>query len=213
MARVMFFFDGFNVYHSLREFHFDNTAGKNIRNYEKYKWLDLYQLAKMFVKKEDVIDEVYYFTAYATWLPDPMARHKIYVKALQNAGVRIVLGKFKSKDKRCKICKRKYKTNEEKQTDVNIALYLFREAVLDRYDKAFLVTADSDLVPAVELAKKTFPGKEIILLTPIGRNSIELKNTCDFRMKIKEKHLKASQFPNLIDLGNGKKLEKPTEWS
>lgn len=202
MKKVMFFFDGFNVYHSLKE----------VPQYKKYKWLDLHALSKLFVTKKEVISEVYYFTAYATWLPDSMKRHKILVKALEGAGVKVILGEFKNKDKFCRNCKTWFRTKEEKQTDVNIASYLFREAFLDRYDKAILVTVDSDLVPAIELVKKTFPGKEMVLLTPIRRNSYALQKICDYRMKIKEKHLIASQFPDIIPLQNGKELLRPPEW-
>jgi uncharacterized LabA/DUF88 family protein len=203
MARLVFFFDGFNVYHSL----------KHVPGYNKYKWLDLNTLSRFFITKKDVITKVYYFTAYATWLPDSMKRHKIYVKALEDSGVKVVLGEFKNKDKFCQLCKRWFRTKEEKQTDVNIASYLFREAFLDRYDKAILVTVDNDLVPAIGLVKKTFPGKEIILLTPIQRYSYSLQRICDFRMKIKEKHLIASQFPDVIPLGDGKELRRPSEWA
>ncbi len=209
--RTIFFFDGFNVYHSLNIY--SKINGKRKKSYNKYKWLNLYRLAQLFIRKDDILADVYYFTAYATWLPDSMKRHRVLVKALQYAGVKVVLGVFKDKDKFCPLCKRPYRTKEEKQTDVNIALYLFREAFLDRYDKAFLVTVDSDLVPAIELVKKTFPEKEIILLTPIGRNSFALKQVCDFRMKIKEKHLITSQFPDTISLSDGAKLQRPSEWN
>jgi len=210
VARCMFFFDGFNLYHSLVAESIVNK--KRVQKYKNYKWLDLYKLAQLFVKKSDIITKVYYFSAYATWLPGPMKRHKMLVRALQHSGVKVVLGEFKEKDKFCNICKRWFKTKEEKQTDVNIALYLFREALLDRYDRSFLVTVDSDMLPAVELVKKTFPGKEIYLLTPVGRGSKALKNACDFRMRIKEKHLQSSQFPRVVTLVDGAILEKPKEW-
>lgn len=203
MARYLFLYDGFNLYHSL----------KDVPAYNKYKWLDLYALSRLFVTKKDTIIDVYYFSAYATWLPEPMKRHKVFVRALQNAGVKVILGEFKDKDKFCQLCKRWFRTKEEKQTDVNIASYLFRDAFLDRYDRAVLVTVDSDLVPAIELVKKTFPGKEIYLLTPIRRNSFALRQVCDFRMKIKEKHLGNCQFPDTITLEDGKELKRPLKWN
>jgi hypothetical protein len=49
-------------------------------------------------------------------------RHKVLIKALQYAGVKVVLGEFKDKDRSCPLCKKSYRTKEEKQTDVNIAL-------------------------------------------------------------------------------------------
>ncbi len=56
MARCMFFFDGFNLYHSLIADTIVNK--KRVQKYKKYKWLDLYRLAQLFVKKSDSITEV-----------------------------------------------------------------------------------------------------------------------------------------------------------
>jgi hypothetical protein len=40
------------------------------------------------------IVSVKYFSAYATWMPGPYARHQLYA-ALKNSGVNVVLGQFK----------------------------------------------------------------------------------------------------------------------
>ena len=108
--------------------------------------------------------------------------------------------------------KKTYKTFEEKQTDVNIAIQLFKLAIQDKYDKAFIISGDSDLIPSIEAVKSTFPNKQIGVIIPIGRSAEQLKQTCDFYMKMKEKHLNASMLPDVLNLGNGKKLERPTYW-
>lgn len=46
---------------------------------------------------------------------------------------------------------------EEKQTDVNIALRLYRDAILKNSEHAVLVSSDSDLVPALAFLKQDFP--------------------------------------------------------
>lgn len=122
MDRVAFFVDGFNLYHALRE----------DPKYAKYKWLNLQALAKCFVRKNQQITKVFYFSAYATWDPAKMARHQTFVRTLQWAGVDVVLGKFKFKERFCTNCRTRYHTYEEKETDVNIAIKLFQEAILDR---------------------------------------------------------------------------------
>ena len=94
MSKVMFFIDGFNVYHSLK----DNPA------YQKYLWLDFRTLAERFKRKQDTISGIYYFSAYATWKPHSMKRHRMLVDALKSKGVNIVMGKFKEKDRYCKEC-------------------------------------------------------------------------------------------------------------
>ncbi len=62
---------------------------------------------------------------------------------------------------RCKLCRGVYTTHSEKQTDVKLASYLIKQAVNNNYDKALLITADSDLAPAIKLVNRLCPGKTI----------------------------------------------------
>lgn len=196
MDKVLFLVDGFNVYQALDE----------KQEYHKYKWMDYFALAKCFVTQNDKIVDVVLFTAYVVWNPDKKLRHRKLIQALESKGVKIVLGKFKHMDRKCRFCKRIYHTYEEKHTDVNIAIYLFQYAMNDDYDTAMIVTADSDLVPAVRAVKRNFPRKKIVLITPVGRSSRELQKLCDFRMKMKKKHLETSQFPDIVIIDTTKKI-------
>jgi len=121
----MFFIDGFNVYHSLQAYH----PQKKTLPYRKYLWLDFLALAQGFIRKQDLLCGVYYFTAYATWKPHSMKRHRVLIDALKNRGVQVVMGRFIDKDAHCKKCGASFVNKEEKQTDVNIAVYLFKEAL------------------------------------------------------------------------------------
>ena len=49
---------------------------------------------------------------------------------------------------------------------------------------------------------------------PIGRRAKELVDVCDFHMKMKEKHLRTSQFPDTFYLDEQKKvfLQRPKSW-
>jgi uncharacterized LabA/DUF88 family protein len=201
MEKVIFFIDGFNLYHAL-----DN------KRFYRYKWIDLSSLAKKFISKNDSIEEIYYFTALAIWSPDKVERHKAFIKAQEINGTKIIYGEFKRRDKECRICKQTYQTFEEKQTDVNIAIHLFKLSIQEKYDKAIIISGDSDLIPSIEAVKSTFPHKKIGVIIPIGRSAEQLKQTCDFYMKMKEKHLEASMLPDVINLGDGKKLERPQRW-
>lgn len=67
------------------------------------------------------------------------------------------MGDFKEKDRFYKNCKTYFKSYEEKQTDVNIGIYLIKEAFEDNYDTAILVTNDTDLIPAIRMLKKHIP--------------------------------------------------------
>ncbi len=105
-----------------------------------------------------------------------------------------VLGKFKEKDIHCKICGEYFKTHEEKQTDVNIALKMVSEAVLGHYDTAILVSGDTDMIPAINTIRGLALGKRIGVLFPIRRFSNELKENADFSMRIKKDDLLDSLF-------------------
>ena len=188
MARVAAFVDGFNLFHAL-----DANP-----DFHKFKWLNLSKLARSFVKQEDEIAAVFYFTAYATWAPQKVEKHKNYVRALELEGVKPVFGEFRRKDKKCPKCGKVYSTFEEKETDVNIALKLFQTAIADLYDTALIVSGDSDLIPALEAVKQTFPDKKIIVVIPIGRHAEALKQTAHAHMKLKVKHLQTCQFEDKI---------------
>ena len=189
MNRVFFFIDGFNLYHSI-----DDLA-KKFPRYNRYKWLNLRELSNSFLSKSQKLEDVYYFSALATWNNEKTHKHEIYIKALQSTNVNIVMEKFKRKSIDCKKCKSKIFKPEEKQTDVNIATYLFKHAVLGSYDIAYILTGDSDIIPAVKAVKELFPTKLINLIIPIARQADELKSVCDRHMKMKEHHLKNSRFP------------------
>jgi hypothetical protein len=68
MSRVSFFIDGFNLYHAI-------AAEERFR---PYRWLDLTKLAKCFVRPQDNLTTVFYFTALATWDADKVARHRAH---------------------------------------------------------------------------------------------------------------------------------------
>jgi uncharacterized LabA/DUF88 family protein len=201
MKKTVFFIDGFNLYHSIAN-----------PNYQKYKWLDLAALANHFTNKREKIIDIYFFTALAHWNEDKVKRHKIYIEALKSTGIKIIEGVFRKVDKKCRHCHQWYKTYEEKQTDVNIAVNLFKLAIYDRFDKAFIISGDSDLIPAIKAIKENFSQKEIVVVIPIHQKAYHLKTVCDSYIRIKEHHLEQYQFPDVITLKSGKILSRPILW-
>lgn len=202
MPRVAVFIDGFNVYHAL-------TCDPRLK---KYRWLNLEQLARCFLTSNDNLNEIFYFTALALWDANKVAKHKTYISALRTTSVQPILGAFRRKDRFCTLCRRQYPTYEEKRTDVNIAIKLFQTAIIDSWETAIIISGDSDLIPAIEAVKKSFPSKQIGIVVPIGRRAEELKIVADFHRKMKIKHLETSQFPEEIDLGSGVSIKKPSSW-
>lgn len=208
MSKVVFLVDGFNLYHALDFF----EGGPDHFRYHKYKWVRLANLAKCFVTKKEIISEILYFTTLAKWDPSKVKRHKIYIKAQENDGIQVIYGEFKRKQRKCSICQKKFWTREEKQTDVNIAIKLFQMAIEEKYDKAIIISGDTDLIPAVEAVRSSFPGKELGVVIPIGRSSEDFKKHADFHFKMKEKHLSSSRFNNTLTLRDGTQLICPISW-
>jgi uncharacterized LabA/DUF88 family protein len=205
--RAAAYIDGFNLYHAIC----DQKA-----NY--LKWLNLRKLCEAFAPFPDYdLTHVFYFSAYATWRPDPYRRHREYVKALESAQVTVLLGKFKEKDRRCFDCGKAWKDHEEKETDVNIALHLLDGAYRNLYDRALLISADSDLAPAIQLVKARFPDKTIRLLTPVGRyHSLELMNAVGGKTQVRRittKQLTRCLFPGEIRAEDGSPVAtRPPEY-
>jgi len=154
---------------------------------------------------------VFYFTAIVRWKPDNAIRHKNYIKALRWAGVDTIKGRFLEKKVRCHQCGQFYKTHEEKRTDVNIALKLLSDAIEDLYDKALILSADSDLIPAIQAVHKYAPEKKIGVMFPIGRNNYDLKQEADFRVKMPQRLLQECQFPDTIKIGKYI-IRRPDSW-
>jgi uncharacterized LabA/DUF88 family protein len=208
MIRVIAFVDGFNLYHAVKDLQQNHL-----------KWLNLRALCEQFLPSSKFnLTRVLYFSAFATWLTDAYAKHRMYVKALQSTNVEPIMGKFKEKDRRCLVCGSTWKGHEEKETDVNIALCLMANAVQNQYDRALLVTGDSDIAPAVRMTSTMFPNKEFRLLTPVGRrHSMELlqavggKKHCS---TMKPVHLQRALFPDEVLDASGKLVAKrPLEYT
>ncbi|MCW4015110.1 MAG: NYN domain-containing protein [Candidatus Bathyarchaeota archaeon] len=189
MKRVQCYIDGFNLYHAIADL-----------NINHLKWVNLWSLSEAFIQpSKEVLREVFYFTAYAKWIPQASRRHKEYVEALKSYGVAPVFGHFKNKKVTCRSCGSSWTSREEKGTDTNFVIQLVQEAHQNHFDKAIIVTADSDMVPAIHMVLNTFPNKEILVCTPPGRYDIarEIRGSVETK-KMKQKHLKNNLLPENI---------------
>ena len=156
--RAIVYIDGYNLYHAIDDLKDDSL-----------KWLDLRKLAESMLRDGEILHQVIYFTAYATHFPDAYKRHRAYVEALKEERVKVVFGKFKKKFPRCSACKARYPAHEEKETDVNIAIHLVRDTLQDSFDRAIIVSADTDMKSAVEMARGLSGTKLIDVVAPPGR--------------------------------------------
>ncbi len=202
--RVICFVDGFNLYHAI------NDLKKPY-----LKWVNLWKLSSVFIRpKSQQLLSVYYFSAYADWRPDAKVRHLSYVKALIAEGVTPIMGKFKNKDRECLKCHSKWQSHEEKETDVNIALALVNLAYQNKYDRALLITNDSDQAPAIRMVRNLFPNKNITTIVPPHyRHSNELIQASSDKAKITIDHLERCLMPEVVlDAGGNLIVIRPKEY-
>lgn len=111
---------------------------------------------------------------------------------------------------------------EEKKTDVNLALGMYRDAVKGLVDRVILVSNDSDTEPVLEGIRKDFPQIMIGVVMPRRpvqkvdqpqrRRSGSLAARADWTIEsILDEHLQAALLPNVVPTKK-KPIRKPLHW-
>lgn len=208
--KAMVYVDGFNLYFGILQ----GSPG--------LKWLDLQSFLDFLRPNEEVVS-VRYFTA----LVDPQKhqsvsrdRQKRYLQALGSCSrIQVVNGKYQMREVSCRArCRERYEVPEEKKTDVGIAVHMISDAIDELMDRIILVSGDSDLEPAVEWIRKRYPAIKVTVYIPKDRgDSKQRRNDTYSRMGVDAKPLPTAdlhrfQFPNKVDLGSGRTVERPNEW-
>jgi uncharacterized LabA/DUF88 family protein len=199
--RVIFYIDGFNFYYGLKH-----------KNWKKYYWLDLVSFCERFLKDYQELTQVNYFTAIPV-NKGKQERQDLFLSANKlNHKFSLFLGKFLVKDLKYK--GDIVKTFEEKQTDVNIAVKMLRDIVLDKCDISILVSADSDLTPPIDFIKEYKPKHKIFIYFPPTHFSFDLKQKATKAISLEhhESKFKHSMLKDEIVLPNGYVLKRPEKW-
>ena len=201
--RVIAYIDGFNLYFGLKS-----------KGWRCYYWLNLFLLCQQLVKSPQHLIQVKYFTSRITKAsPDKSKRQSTYIEALQTVpNIKIFYGKYVWSPSVCKSCGYSYEVPEEKMTDVQLAVEMVSDASQDRYDTAFLIGGDIDQVPSIEVVRREFPHKRIVVIFPPGRTSDELRGTANAYYHITEEILKRSLFPLEIKKPTSYILRCPDRW-
>ncbi len=212
IRRVQGFVDGFNLYHAIA-----NRVEANPDDVS-LKWLDVRKLCLAYAPHPAFeLSDVFYFSAYATWLPGPYRRHQRYTSAIEACGASPVMGFFKEKIRSCRNCGATWTAHEEKESDVALAVKLLSCACRDSFDMALIVTADSDIAPALREVAKLFPSNELRLRFPPGvkwsRNLASVVRGKNCRT-IKWETVRQCRLPEVIRDPDGQVLvECPTEYA
>jgi uncharacterized LabA/DUF88 family protein len=199
---MIVYIDGFNLYHGMHD-----SLGRSTL------WLDLVKLAQSFRPSQQVVG-VKYFTAPV--LGDPLAQgrqahYQAALKALYPNLFTVTQGRYQRKQVTCFSCNAQRDHYEEKETDVNIAVTLLTDAALHNMDTAIIVSADSDLVPAVKAAAKIRTTLFVAAAFPPKRVSKQMRQLMPSSMNIDERRLKKSQLPQTFSV-NGATYTRPAHW-
>jgi 6-hydroxy-3-succinoylpyridine 3-monooxygenase len=209
-SRVVIYIDGFNLYYG-------------VLRHSRVKWLDLEKLFRL-LRPHDTIQKIRYFTALSSG--GKSADQLAYLKAIETFPlVNIVHGRYKSKKIKCHVqhqaCgvakkDRFFIMQEEKRTDVNIAVTMLDDAYQQVGDHLILVSGDSDLVPAVNMVKTRFPNITISVYVPARDPTrgaaVELRSAADKNRSLPLDLLKKAQLPASIPDGPGGVITKPATW-
>jgi hypothetical protein len=202
IKKVISYIDGFNLYFGMKE-----------SNWQKYYWLNIYDMSIGLLKKDQALQQVKYFTARVKGDPKKEKRQNTYLEALTTLpDVSLYYGKYQIKPFQCFSCGTKTKNQSEKMTDVNIATEMLIDAFLNKFDLALLVSADSDLVSPVKRIVELFPSKSVVICFPPKRYSKDLEKITSKTRHISQKELSENQFPNEVQKSDGFILKRPETW-
>jgi uncharacterized LabA/DUF88 family protein len=201
--RVIVYVDGFNLYHGLHD------EGRC-----RHLWLDLVALAQSLRPRSDLV-HVHYFTTPVDQQPDALRRQQLYLSALEaHSGrqLRVTLGRYQRKEMRCRDCGATWTHREEKETDVNIAVQLVLDAAANAMDAALIISADSDLAPAVKAARLLKPKLFVAAAFPPKRFSAELKKLMPSSFHIGLSKITGAQLPPSVMTQTNLTFDRPLKW-
>jgi hypothetical protein len=208
VATVIAYIDGFNLYHGLRD-----------RYQHRYLWLDVPALVRR-LRPHDTVVAVRYFTAIIRDDPPAEARQRTYLAALiahNGPEFQIVHGRYQARSRFCRSCGATWTSYEEKETDVNIALALVADAAQAEGELALVVSADSDLCPAIRTARTLAEtrGKRlgVVAAFPPRRYSHKIKALAPRSFTLAHADIRNSLLPAVVtDAATGNAYHQPPSW-
>ena len=152
---------------------------------------------------------------------DQPARQAEYWRALKTLpNLEIILGHFRVDAKSMPLATSagpikhaKVWKSEEKGSDVNLAAHLVWDAARGAFDRAVVVSNDSDLAEAVRIATREI-GREVYVLSPPRHPGTvkALRDAATDSRVILPKMIRRAQFPPAIPDGAGGRIVKPKKW-
>jgi hypothetical protein len=203
---TIIYVDGFNLYYG---------AVKGT----PYKWLDLGRFFRLLRPHDDIIS-IRYFSALVMGPTRP--NQETYLQALATTPeVDVLLGNFKRKRVKCLVqactatCNKFFEVQEEKRTDVNIAVSMLDDAYQGKCDQMILVSGDSDLVPPIRAIRSRFTNIKCMVYVPAQHptraHAVELRTAAHASRDLPLNLLSKAQFPTTLNTCSGV-IRKPASW-
>ena len=156
--RIMIFIDGSNLFKS---------CGRLGVQFSYEKLINI-------LKTDRNIIRMYYYSGRK--VPNTSAQKK-YFKMLKKLGIEVITTPLKKREIECGNCNQKKMIDIEKGVDASLSTDLLWFAFQNAYDKAILLSGDSDFLPAVK--KVRLLGKNVELWAFKNSLAPELKSEAD----------------------------------
>lgn len=102
---------------------------------------------------------------------------------------------------------------QEKQTDINLALHLIKDAHDSVYDCAYILSADSDQAATAKMLKSWFPQKYLIGVAPPGNKVPEkLITYADAHFALTQADLERCVFDDPLIGRSGLPIPRPRRY-
>ncbi len=202
--KVIVYIDGFNFYYGLRK----NAV------WRRYYWIDVVKLFEMFLRPNQELVAVKYFSAKVADNDKSLRQNAFFQANKENPKFHLVLGKYLRKEIKCFRCGNIIRTFEEKESDVRIATQIVADAYKKNCDVSIVVSADSDMIPAIELAIEC--GHNVYVYFPPNQYSSNLSamsNGNPIHMSRYESRFRKVVMPDVVHLTrSGYDLAIPWKW-
>lgn len=201
--KVIVYVDGFNFFYGLKS-----------KKWKRFYWLDMVKFFSCFIKPYQELVEVNYFSARPSDPGQHDRQDKLFVANSLNPKFHLYLGKYLKKKITCRNCGSVIHSFEEKETDVRIATHIISDVYNKKCDITIIVSADSDLIPPIELIKEIAPFHKIFVYFPPDRHSFNLESLCNSSKNLGGSFVSFNNclLPDKITLPSGYVIEKPSNW-
>ncbi len=168
----------------------------------------------MFMRPNQELVAVKYFSARVSDDEKGRRQNAFFQANRENPKFQLILGNYLRKEIKCFNCGNIIRTFEEKESDVRIATQIVADMYKGNCDISIVVSADSDMIPAIELAREA--RHTVFIYFPPNQYSSNLStisNGSPIHMSRYESRFKNSIMPDIIHLSKSNyDLTIPPRW-